>query len=129
MIIVGDTLHIPSGQNKHLFTIILGPIVIKDRGNIKQYVLVNFSSIKPEDNHDTTCEVSVGEHPNITRPSYIVYHKAEIKREDDVLKGLKQGTYKKSSVCPPALLAKITIGALQSKLIGREIKKLLQDNI
>jgi hypothetical protein len=129
MIAIGDTLHIPSGQNKHLFVVILGPIAIESRGKIKQYILLNFSSIKPDDGHDTTCEIQPGEHPNITRPSYVVYRKAEIQREDDLMKAISQKNYTQSTPCSEELVNKILQGVKQSKLISREIKKIFQDNI
>jgi hypothetical protein len=128
MLKLGDTLHRPSGASNHLFAVIVGPVTIENRGNAKQYVLVNFSSIKAHDGHDTSCEIKAGEHPSITRDSYAVYRKAEIVREDDVLNAVAQGVYKLATPCSPVLLSKAITGALASKLISREIKSLLLKN-
>jgi hypothetical protein len=127
MLGVGDTIHIPSGAvGLHLFAVILGPIQIKQMGSAAQYVLVNFSSTREGDMHDDACEVLAGEHPAISRASHVVYRYAQIKRADDLQKMLDLGVHRMSTPCSPELLTKIRAGALRSKRLNLEIKRLLQ---
>jgi hypothetical protein len=126
MLSIGDTLHIQSGAGKHLFAVILGPLLIENRGNTNHYILVNFSTVHPDDNHDPACELQAGDHPNIRHASYVFYRKAMIEREDDVLKAIRLGTHKLATPCSANLLAKIKAGALASLQTSREIKGLLR---
>jgi hypothetical protein len=126
MLTVGDTLHIQSGASKHLFAVILGPVVIENRGSTKHYILVNFSTIHPADNHDAACEVQAGDHPNIRHASYVFYRRALIEREDDVLNAIRLGSHKQAAPCSKELISKIKAGALTSLQTSREIKALLR---
>lgn len=126
MLVAGDTLHIQSGLGLHLFAMIVGPVTVANRGLGEHYVLVNFSSNKPDDMHDTSCELVQGDHPSIHRPSHVVYRQARIEPVQHIHALLAQGVHKKAAPCSSALLQKIIRGALASPLTSKELKLILK---
>ena len=60
----GGTLLIASGPTKHLFVIITAPQAGSD------VAIANFTSLYPG-YHDASCVTEPGEHPFLTRPSYV----------------------------------------------------------
>jgi hypothetical protein len=126
MLAVGDTLHMPSGAaGLHLFAVLLGPIQIENMGRTDHFVMVNFTSSREGDMHDDACEVLAGEHAALNHMSHVAYKHARIVRADDLQSMLDKGVHRRSTPCSAELLAKIKAGALRSKRLRLEIKRLL----
>jgi len=69
------TLLMPSGPGEeglHLYCAVTNPC------DQNQCLLVTFSSIKEGRFHDPACVVDVGEHPFVTKPSFIEYRLSRI---------------------------------------------------
>lgn len=61
----GECLLIPSGPNsyQHLFTILVNPCILPNRGNKPQVLSVGISSIRTNIPYDNACIIRQGEHP------------------------------------------------------------------
>lgn len=124
----GHTLLIPSGpgpDQKHLFVIIYGPAGLPSYGPIEQLVLVGMSSVKAGLPYDTACEIQAGEHPFAVKPSYMAYRHARIERVDHATQMVESGTWGPKEPVSAYLLDRIVAGVWHSKLISREIRKIL----
>jgi hypothetical protein len=67
---VKDTFLIPSGDGLHLYVVIT-PRCLRDH-----HLIVSVSSIKQGRYYDPTCELEVGRHSFVTRPSFVHYGSA-----------------------------------------------------
>jgi hypothetical protein len=124
--VAGDSFLVPSGASgNHLFVIILGPTPMQERGPQPQVVLVNFSTIRDNVPFDDACPVDVGEHPFITRKSFVQYRYARIDAAEHVRSMVASGAWPHQATCTPELLIKIIAGARRSNRIPNEIKGML----
>jgi hypothetical protein len=124
--VAGDSFLVPSGASgNHLFVIILGPMLIQQRGRQLQVVLVNFSTIRDNVPFDNACLVDEGEHPFVTRKSFVQYRYARIDAEEHVSSMVTSGAWPRQVACTPELLIKIIAGARRSNRITNEIKGML----
>lgn len=65
---------VPTGDDQHLFA------VMNDVCHNGQHLLLSVTSVKAHmPNYDRTCELAIGEHPFITKPSYVYYRKPEVR--------------------------------------------------
>lgn len=84
------TLLIPSGPLEgqgHLF------VVVTDPCEKRKCLLLSFSSIKEGVRHDATRLVQVGEHPFITKPSFVEYRHARVAPCDHLIKCIEGWTF------------------------------------
>lgn len=90
------TLLIASGpqndlERKHLFILLHDPV--EDGSAIKRVSMVSLSSVKVGTPHDPTCILFPGEHPFVTRRSFVYYSGARIEDANKLLKGIKDGIF------------------------------------
>lgn len=124
----GRCMLIPSGSgdNKHLFTIIIEPLVLPQTGRKPIVILVNFTSIRDDIPYDDACIIQAGEHPFIQHKSYISYRNARIDSVAHIENLLEKGVFIEKEPCSQKLLEKILQGALKSKRIPREFKRIIE---
>ncbi len=67
-----------------------------------------------------------GDHPFIEHESYVDYRLMRIESAAHVEARVKEGVFVAREPCSPALLRRIVAGALQSRKIPREFKKVLE---
>src|SRR5437764_12129249 len=115
------TLLLPSGtyndpNRKHLF------IVCTDACKAGNHVIV---SVTEWQNHlcDGTTRLAVGDHPFITKDSYIFYRKARIESGAALAAGVASGLFVPRNPASDALVAKILKGICDSIQTPRKVKK------
>jgi len=124
----GACLMIPSGPTgEHLFTVVLGSEVVDGYGTEPQVLMVSFTSIKDDAPYDNACEVSPGEHPFITRRSYVYYREPRLEAASKVEAMVGKGIWRASTPCNAELTRKILTGFRLSKRLPRYFNKLLED--
>lgn len=129
--IKGQCFLVPSGPNQylHLFTIIIEPEVLPERGNHPQVISVNFTSVPDNTLYDTSCLVDIGDHPFIKHLSYVNYRGARCDSYEQIQKLIDKGVFIKKEPCSDELLQKIINGALISKMISREFKDIIKNSL
>jgi hypothetical protein len=85
------TLLVPSGpehdvDRKHLFIVLTDPV---DQAGGRSVLMVSLSTLYPDLPHDPTCRLYPGDHPFVTRESYVFYARARIEAADKLLRGVK----------------------------------------
>jgi hypothetical protein len=111
-----NTLLIPSGDKNHLF------VILTDKCQEGSHLLVNFSTIRPESFHDSTCVVLPGEHPFIKQPSYIEYRRAEIVNARHIIKCTDSSYFVPNTTTEEALFNRICDGVSASEHTPKRIK-------
>lgn len=76
---------------------------------------------------DDSCLLAAGDHPFITHDSFVDYRFTRLEPAAIVESRVKDGAFVQMGPCSPELIRKIISGALRSKRISREYKKLLED--
>lgn len=122
-----NTLLLPSGtfespDKKHLFI-----IMTKVCAN-GQHLLVSVSSIKEEVRHDPTCELNVGCHPFVTRPSFVFYAKASRARSDLLVKCVEGWVYTPKERLADDVFARVCAGITTSPFTPRWAKTYFTEN-
>jgi len=112
----GETYLIQSGPEFHLF------VVVTEEDAAGMHILVNVTSIDPDIVHDETCELDVGDHPFIKKPSYAAYEFAIERHKNLVDRHAKLKVYKPHTNASDALVSKICEGIKKSKFTPRGIK-------
>lgn len=103
------TVLIPSGPDgDHLF------VISTDRCPGGKHLLLNLSSAKEGLAHDATCEVGVGEHPFVTKPSFIAYRHAQVQAGERIEKLVNGWYYKAHQPASEELTARALAGVSQS---------------
>lgn len=116
---------IPSGPNEHLFAVAFGPAVISGYGPEPQVILVSFSSIKPGLPYDNTCEVMPGEHPFISKGSYIYYREPRICAMSLVQQRVATNYWRPQQACSTDLIQKIVNGFRRSRRLPGYVNEIL----
>lgn len=129
--IKGQCFLVPSGPNQHLhlFTIVIEPAILPERGNHPQVISVNFTSVIQNVPHDKSCLVDSGDHPFIKHPSYVNYRGARCDSYEQIQKLINNGVFIEKEPCSDELLKKIINGALASKMISREFKDIIRNSL
>lgn len=121
-----------SDELKHLFFMLTDPCIDYETNRRAMLLLVNCSSINPEKSYDKTCILDVGDHPFITRQSYIYYKEARIESLDNIEEGIKQNRFIKKEIINDDLYRRILEGAFKSRYIERKylrfLKKAIEQN-
>jgi hypothetical protein len=86
-------------------------------------LIVNISELRS--GAETTCVLKAGEHPFITKDSYVRYMSARGPSATDIAQAIKAGKLKPHQTANPALLAKLRAGAQASTMLATELKALL----
>lgn len=121
----GMTFLAPSGPSgDHLCVVVLGPVKTAEYGPQGQFLLVNFTSIRPQIHHDTACVAQPGEHEFFKVPSYAYYRNASQKSDLDIQNLISSGVFKQKQDCSPELLAKLVSGAATTRFMKNHLKQL-----
>lgn len=119
---------IPSGPTgEHLFTIAVGPAVFDGYGSAPQVLMVSFTSVKQGVPPDDACLVSAGEHPFITRESFVYYREPRMYPVADVQDRVNRQVWRPEEPCSQALLAKVMQGFWRSDRLPRGFKRMLEN--
>jgi hypothetical protein len=118
------TLLMPSGpdEGQHLYVIMTNPC---DEG---QSLLVSLSSIKEGRFHDPACIIEVGEHPFVTKRSYVEYRLSRIIRCDHITKCVDGWTFTPKADVSDDLYAKIAAGIGASEFSSKLTIKYYEAN-
>lgn len=119
---------VPSGPDakRHLFALLLDPVLVEGRGSQPQVLMVCVVSIKDGLLVDESCLLDVGDHPFIAHPSFVDYRFTRLEAASHVEQLVHKGVFTPKEDCSEVLLKKIVSGALRSPRISREYKKLLE---
>lgn len=125
----GSSLLIPSGPDskKHLFALMLDPVLVEGYGPNPHVLLACVTSIKDGiAAAEQTCLLAAGEHPFIDHDSYVDYRYTRLEQATHLQQRVKEGTFIEKDACSAALIKKIIQGALASRRIDREYKLILE---
>jgi hypothetical protein len=125
----GNTLLVPSGPqtgHKHLFAIMLDPVKLDGYGEKPCVLLACVTSVKEGLPIESLCLLKPGDHPFIEHDSYVDYRFTRLESVDHLQAGIRDGVFIEKAPCSPDLIKKIVQGALQSKRISREHKRILE---
>lgn len=96
----GETFKMSSSS--HLWVVISDPRMDRQR-----VAVVNFSSVKGNRTDDEACLLDVGDHPWITRKTFVAYGFAQIKSDAELERGIGGGGYIPEDPVSSELLSKI----------------------
>lgn len=124
----GASLLIPSGPNekRHLFALMLDPVQVNGKGSRPCVLMACVVSVKDGVQHEDCCLLGPGDHPFIQHDSFVDYRFTRLEFADDVQGRVQDGTFIEKDDCSPELLKRIVAGALKSRRISREYKRLLE---
>ncbi len=119
---------IPSGPGTkmHLFAILLDPIKVDGYGSQPQVLLASVMSIKPGIILDDSCLLGPGDHPFIEHDSFVDYRYTRLETAQHIEGRIDDGVYVLKEPCSPELIRRIIQGAMKSRRISREFKKILE---
>jgi hypothetical protein len=126
----GSTLLIPSGPkdgHKHLFAVLLTPTEVDGYGKEPMALMVCVTSFKEGVANDDTCVLNNGDHPFIEHSSFIDYRFTRLEKAKFVETKVQSGEFIEKEPCSPDLIKRIIQGALKSRKINREHKKILEE--
>lgn len=110
------TLLMPSGpqeDGQHLYIIVTNPC------DESKTLLVTLCSIKDGRFHDPSCIVEVGEHPFVTKRSYVDYRLSRIVRCDHISKCVAGWTFTPKADVSDSLFARVEGGIEKSDFTSR----------
>jgi hypothetical protein len=119
----GDTIFNRSAEGvpSHLWVIVSDPGVDADR------VLIANLTHWDDRYADPACRLAGGDHPFITKDTYVNYEDARIVALADLETGEKRGIFERRQALSPALLQRIRDGAIQSEFCPNKCKRLLSE--
>jgi len=118
---------IPSNSASHLHFVCNEPVFYPNKGK-ECVLLVNISSIKLGMQHDTSCVLDVGDHPFITKPSFIYYRMAEIYSVAGIQLQIAEGNYSIREDCTDTVFEKILNGFNLSDEVKLKVLKFYQSH-
>lgn len=121
------TLLIPSGPahdiaRKHLFIILTDPVANPLNGNKVSILLTSLSTLDVALPHDPTCILYPGEHPFVTRESYVSYHTSRIEEVEKISRGVASGILAVKESMDNSIVDRICFG-LNSHKTPEKIKR------
>lgn len=119
----------PQSGQKHLFALMIDPVVLDGYGSKPCVVLACVTSVKDGVPSEDACLLTQGDHPFIEHDSYVDYRFTRIEQADHLEKRLLDGAFTAKEPCSPELIKRIVQGALKSRRISREHKKILESVI
>lgn len=128
----GDTFLATAGvDSMHLYVVLNDPASFSDYGygSYLYIAAVNFTTLHSNAHHDPACIVNAGEHPFVTRDSYVRYRDAKFERVDKLKLRVESGEWPLKEPVSAELLTRLRQGLQASKFAAREYKKLLHDLI
>jgi hypothetical protein len=73
--------------------------------------------------YDAACVLAPGEHPFVTRESFVFYRYARIEQVSHVLQLMRQGVYKPHVAVSAAVFQRVKAGLFDSPHTKREFKR------
>lgn len=125
----GSTLLIPSGPqvgHKHLFALMLDPTVVDGYGSKPVVLLAGVTSVANGTPGEDSCLLAKGEHPFIDHDSFVDYRFTRVEPIQNIQERIADGVFIEKDACSPELIRKIIAGALKSRRISREHKRILE---
>jgi len=121
------TLLIPSGpahdlDRKHLFIILTDPVADPLNGNKDSVLLTSLSTLDATLPHDPTCILHPGDHPFVTRDSYVSYHTSRIQEAEKIINGVASGVLVAKEPMDSSIVDRICDG-LDSHQTPEKIKR------
>lgn len=121
------TLLIPSGPahdptRLHLFIVLCDPRSVEVGDPTPHVALVSLCSVLPDRYHDPSCILGPGDHPFITRHSYIYYADTWIKAVSNVENGVGRGEYTPREMLDEAVMARVYNGLMASRHAKPRVK-------
>ena len=121
------TLLIPSGpahdlNKKHLFIILTDPVADPLNGNKDSVLLTSLSTLDATLPHDPTCILHPGDHPFVTRDSYVSYHTSRIQEAEKIINGVASGVLVAKEPMDSSIVDRICDG-LDSHQTPEKIKR------
>ena len=74
--------------------------------------------------YDSACVLEAGDHPFISRRSYVVYRNIRLDTDAHVCQMVGQGFWPEHDTCDAALTARVAAGVCVSRLVPREFKRI-----
>lgn len=124
----GTTLLIPSGPNggQHLFALMIDPVKVEGYGDRACVLLASITSIHAGVPYDDSCVLGPGDHPFLQHESYVLYSKARLDPVEHLEARVQEGIFTEKEACTPELIKKIIQGALKTRRIPLDYKRLLE---
>ena len=121
------TLLIPSGpahdlNKKHLFIILTDPVADPVNGNKVSVLLTSLSTLDIALPHDPTCILHPGDHPFVTRDSYVSYRTSRIQEATKIINGVASGVLVAKELMDSGIVDRICDG-LTSHQTPEKIKR------
>lgn len=115
-------LLMPSGpaidlERKHLFILLCDPVTGQE-----VVLLATLSSVKEGHWYDDTCVLERGEHPFITKKSFIDYSMSRIVSSEKLENGVNDGTFIPKDPVDDTVLDRILSGLMESPRTPRNIQ-------
>lgn len=113
------TLLYPSGpandpNRNHLFVLLTDPIADPLNGGKVCSLLCGLSTVYPTIYHDPTCILQPGDHPFITRNSFVFYAESRVVEAAKLVNGVAQGSFVAKPMMNSAVVDRICAGVLVS---------------
>jgi hypothetical protein len=89
----GATFQIPTGHNRHLSVICLGPFVVPGGSSKPQFLFVPLCSFTDPNRQDGTCVLQPAEHPFVLHPTYVAYRHARVEEGQAIAAKAASGVY------------------------------------
>jgi len=70
---------------------------------------------------DDICQLAVGDHPSVTKPSYITYADGQHSKAADIEQAIKSGLFVRKQQADPQLIKRIREGALLSDFTPKKV--------
>lgn len=87
------------------------------------FLAVNITTIVPDQHHDNTCILNVGDHPFVRHPSYVLYREAAILGADTTASKIQSGEFSVHDPCTDEIFRRIVDGFEVSDEVRGEIQK------
>ena len=122
------TLLIPSGpahdpDRKHLFIILTDSVADPLNGNKDCLLLTSLSTLDTALPHDPTCILRLGDHPFVTRDSYVSYQSSRIQETTKIINGVASGVLVVKDPMASGIVDRICDGLLSSPHTAEKIKR------
>lgn len=129
ILLAKGSILIPTGGTNHLHIVCNDPVPYPKYGNAQSVLLVNITSVYPDQPFDSTCLLDVGDHPFIKHPSYVYYRKADVYASTSLSAGVEAGDIILKTPCPDNSFKRILDGFSVSQFVSNKIKNYYQKYI
>ena len=122
------TLLIPTGpvhdlDRKHLFIILTDSIADPLNGGKDSVLLTSLSTLDTALPYDPTCILHPGDHPFVTRDSYVKYYSSRIQETSKINNGVATGEFVAKGLMDGGIVDRICDGLSTSQHTAEKIKR------